>query len=195
MEIALRVSSISDTICGTNNIKQSLFRRNTQICYLCGKLRFLWDDSPIPQARKLLTVIPLTPVLPNMPFGSREKGICNSHPIVVETCLCASLFFCVCRYGIYGGCGLSGCGVVAAVGRNLLRLLCCGCVTLLWLMFCMALSRCRISYFGIGKTSGCCMIILETRQGWNIGGASLNKCRFIKKPLSNSAFLSKNLPV
>lgn len=38
------------------------------------------------------------------------------------------------------------------------------------------------------------MIILKTRQGWNRGGASLNKCRFIKKPLSNSAFLSKNLP-
>lgn len=56
-----------------------------------------------------------------------------------------------------------GCGVVAAVGRDLLRLLCCGCVTLLWFMFCMALSRRRISYFGIGKTSGGCMIILKTR--------------------------------
>ena len=28
-----------------------------------------------------------------MPFGSREKGICNSYPIAVETCQGASLFF------------------------------------------------------------------------------------------------------
>lgn len=33
------------------------------------------------------------PVLPKLPFGSREKGICNSHPIVVETCQGASLLF------------------------------------------------------------------------------------------------------
>ena len=38
----------------------------------------------------------ISTVLPNMPFGSREKGICNSHPIDVETCQGASLFFCVC---------------------------------------------------------------------------------------------------
>lgn len=37
--------------------------------------------------------VDVRPVLPNLHFGSHEKGICNSRPIVVETCLCASLFF------------------------------------------------------------------------------------------------------
>ena len=53
-----------------------------------------------------------------MPFGSREKGICNSHPIGVETCQGASLFFVYVATASMAD-GLPGCGVVAAVGRDL----------------------------------------------------------------------------
>ena len=38
------------------------------------------------------------------------------------------------------------------------------------------------------------MIILKTRQGWNRGGASLNKCRFIKKTSLKQCFFIKKSP-
>ena len=59
------------------------------------------------------------PVLPNFQFGSREKGICNSHPIVVETCPGASLLFLCMSLRHPWRMQPAGGRVVAAAGRDL----------------------------------------------------------------------------